>query len=59
MAQLRKKVRSLEVMLQKINLERKLTPEQEEEYIESFLRRMAVEYIQTRQDSAPRKKSGF
>jgi len=59
MAWLRKKVRSLEVMLQKMNLERELTSEQEEEDMESFLRRMVTEYVQTRQDSAPRKKSGF
>jgi len=42
-----------------MNLERKLTPEQEEEDIEAFLRKMATEYVQTRQESAPRKKSGF
>jgi len=59
MFQLRKKVGSLKVMLQKINLERELTPEQEEEDMEFFLRRMAIEYIQTRQDSASRKKLGF
>jgi len=48
MSQLRKKVGSLEVMLQKINLERELTPEQEEEDMKAFLRRMAAEYVQTR-----------
>jgi len=58
-SQLRKKVGSLEVILQKMNLERELTPKQEEEDMESFLRRMATEYVQTRQDSAPRKKLGF
>jgi len=42
-----------------MNLKRELTPEQEEEDIESFLRRIATEYVQTRQDSVPRKKSGF
>jgi len=42
-----------------MNLERELTSEQQEEDIESFLRRMAIEYVQTRQDSAPRKKLGF
>ena len=45
-------------MLQKMNLEREPTLEQEED-IESFLRRMVVEYVQTRQDLAPRKKLGF
>jgi len=59
MSQLRKKVGSLEVILQKMNLERELTPEQEEEDMEFFLRRMATKYVQKRQDSAPRKKSGF
>jgi len=42
-----------------MNLERELIPEQKEEDIESFLRRIAIEYVQTRQDSASRKKSGF
>jgi len=56
---LRKKVGSLEVMLQKMSLEREPTPELKEEGMESFLKRMAAEYVQTRQDSAPRKKSGF
>jgi len=46
-------------MLQKMNLEREPTLEQEEEDMESFLRRMVVEYVQTRQDLAPRKKLGF
>jgi len=59
LSHLRKKVGSLEVMLQKMNLEREPIPELEEEGIESFLRRMAAEYVQTRQDSAPRKKLGF
>jgi len=59
LSHLRKKVGSLEVMLQKMSLEREPTSELEEEGMESFLRRMAAEYIQTRQDSAPRKKSGF
>jgi len=59
LSHLRKKVGSLEVMLQKMSLEREPTPELEEEGMESFLRRMAAEYVQTRQDSAPRKKSGF
>jgi len=59
LSHLRKKVGSLEVMLQKMSLEREPTPESEEESMESFLRRMAAEYVQMRQDSAPRKKSGF
>jgi len=59
LSHLRKKAGSLEVMLQKMSLEREPTPELEEEGMESFLRRMAAEYIQTRQDSAPRKKLGF
>jgi len=59
LSHLRKKVGSLEVMMQKMSLEREPTPELEEEGMESFLRRMAAEYVQTRQDSAPRKKSGF
>ena len=45
MSQLRKKVGSLEVILQKMNLERELTPEQEEEDMEFFLRRMATKYV--------------
>jgi len=32
-------------MLQKISLERELTPEPEKEDIKSFLKRMAIEYI--------------
>jgi len=59
LSHLRKKVGSLEVMLQKMSLEREPTSELEEEGMESFLRRKAAEYVQTRQDSAPRKKSGF
>ena len=59
LSHLRKKVSSLEIMLQKISLEREPTSELEEEGMEFFLRRMAAEYVQTRQDSAPRKKSGF
>ena len=42
-----------------MNLEREPTPEQEEEDMESFLRRMATKYIQIGQDLAPRKKLGF
>ena len=59
LSQLRKKVGSLEVMLQKVSLERELTPEPEEEDIELFLKRMAAEYVQTRKDPIPRKRSGF
>jgi len=59
LSHLRKKVGSLEVMLQKMSLEREPTSELEEEGMESFLRRMAAEYVQTRQDVAPRKRSGF
>jgi len=59
LSHLRKKVSSLEVMLQKMSLEREPTSELEEEGMESFLRRMAAEYVQMRQDSAPRKKLGF
>jgi len=59
LSHLRKKVGSLEVMLQKMSLEREPTPELEEEGMESFLRRMAAEYVQIRQDLAPRKKLGF
>jgi len=45
LSHLRKKVSSLEVMLQKMSLEREPTPELEEEGMESFLRRMAAEYV--------------
>jgi len=57
--QLRKKVSSLEVMLQKMSLERELLPEPEEEDMESFLKRMAAEYVQTRKDPITKKRSGF
>jgi len=56
---LRKKVGSLEVMLQKMSLERELTPEPEEEDMESFLKRMATEYVQTKKDPITKKRSGF
>jgi len=46
-------------MLQKISLERELTPEPEEKDIELFLKRMAAEYIQIRKDPIPRKRLGF
>jgi len=45
LSHLRKKVGSLEVMLQKMSLERELTSELEEEGMESFLRRIAAEYV--------------
>jgi len=45
LSHLRKKVGSLEIMLQKMNLERELAPELEEEGMESFLRRMVAEYV--------------
>ena len=44
--------------MQKMNLEREPTLEQEED-MESFLRRIAAKYVQTRQDLASRKKLGF
>ena len=59
LSQLRKKVGSLEVMLQKISLKREPTPEPEEEDIESFLKRIAAEYVQTRKDPITKKRSGF
>jgi len=45
LSQLRKKVGILEVMLQKMSLEREPTPEPEEKDMESFLKRMAAEYV--------------
>jgi len=57
--QLRKKVGSLEVMLQKMSLKREPTPEPEEEDMESFLKRIATEYVQTRKDPITKKRSGF
>jgi len=59
LSQLRKKVGSLEVMLQKISLKREPTPEPEEEDMESFLKRIAAEYVQTRKDPITKKRSGF
>jgi len=59
LSQLRKKVGSLEVMLQKMSLEREPPPEPEEEDMKSFLKRMAAEYIQTRKDPITKKRSGF
>ena len=45
--------------MQRMHLERELTPELEEEDLEAFLKKMAAEYIQTRKESAPRKRQGF
>jgi len=42
-----------------MSLEREPTLEPEEEDIESFLKRMAAEYVQTRKDFVPRKRLGF
>jgi len=50
-AQLRNKVKDLEVMLQKLQTDSE--PEPEEEDMEGFLRRMAAEYTQSR---GPQKK---
>jgi len=49
--QLRNKVKDLKVMLQKLQTDSK--PEQEEEDMEGFLRRMAAEYTQSK---GPQKK---
>ena len=51
MAQLRNKVKDLEVMLQKLQTDSEL--ELEEEDMEGFLRRMVAEYTQSR---GPQKK---
>ena len=59
LSQLRKKVGSLEVMLQKMSLKRELTPEPEDEDMESFLKRIAAEYVQTRKDPITKNRSGF
>jgi len=50
-AQLRNKVKDLEVMLQKLQTDS--DPEPEEEDMEGFLRRMAAEYTQSK---GPQKK---
>jgi len=55
MIQLKNKVKSLEVMLQKLQIENE--PEEEEEDIEGLLRRVVAEYTQSK--GAPRKKLGF
>ena len=56
---LRNKISNLEVMIQKMFLEKEPMPETEEEGIEDFLKRMVAEYIQTRKEPAPKKRSGF
>jgi len=53
--QLKNKVKSLEVILQKLQTENE--PEEEEEDIEGLLRQVAAEYTQLK--GAPRKKPGF
>jgi len=59
LSQLRKKVGSLEVILQKMSLEREPTPEPEEEDMESFLKKMAAKYVQTRKDPITKKRLDF
>jgi len=56
---LRNKISNLEVMIQKMNLEKEPMLEPEEEEMEDFLKRMVAEYVQTRKEPAPKKKSGF
>jgi len=56
---LRNKISNLEVMIQKMNLEKESTPEPEEEGMEDFLKRMVAKYIQTRKELASKRKSGF
>jgi len=59
LSQLRKKVSSLEVILQKMSLEREPTPEPEEEDMESFLKKMAAKYVQIRKDPITKKRLDF
>ena len=54
-AQLRNKVKDLEVMLQKLQADSE--PELEEENMEGFLRRMAAEYTQSK--GLQKKRSDF
>ena len=54
-SQLKNKVKSLEVMLQKLQIDNE--PEPEEDDMEVFLRRMATEYTQSK--GPAKKKSGF
>jgi len=42
---LRNKISNLEVMMQKMNLEKEPTPEPEKEEMEDFLKRMVAEYV--------------
>ena len=58
MSQLRKKIGSLEVMMQQMHLEQEPILEPEED-LEAFLKKMVAEYIQTRKESVPRKRQGF
>jgi len=53
--QLRNKVKDLEVMLQKLQTDS--DPEQEEENMEGFLRRMAAKYTQSK--GLQKKRSDF
>jgi len=54
-SQLKNKVKSLEVMLQKLQIDNE--PEPEEDNMEVFLRCMAAEYTQSK--GPVKKKSGF
>ena len=54
-SQLKNKVKNLEVMLQKLQIDNELEPE--EDNMEGFLRRMAAEYTQLK--GPAKKKSGF
>ena len=55
MIQLKNMVKSLKIMLQKLQTENK--PEKEKEDIEGLLRQVVAEYTQS--NGAPRKKPGF
>jgi len=54
-SQLKNKVKSLEVMLQKLQIDNELEPEKND--IEVFLRHMTAEYTQLK--GPAKKKSGF
>ena len=54
-SQLKNKVKNLEVMLQKLQIDNESEPEEDD--IEAFLRRMAAEYTQSK--GPAKKKSGF
>jgi len=54
-SQLKNKVKNLEVMLQKLQIDNELEPEEDD--MEAFLRRMAAEYTQSKRPV--KKKSGF